>query len=417
MTETNPSSNPIRVVIIGASVAGSPVALKLVQSFTNSQVHVTVIDKRGYYYYTPASVRALVDKDMAPNVFVPLDHLFDGAKYDKSSHPHHQLIHGTVSRVETGHVYVEETETSYPYDYLVVATGTVFNSPYHHDQETDKTKWVARAHGFTDKLREAKRVVVVGGGATGVETAGDIKHAFPDKHVTLVHNGDLLLTPDSPDKFRQRLTRRTKEFGIDLILGDKLNFDPTTDVASSETPLPLTLQTYTTAKGKSLEADFVISAIGGRVYTEFMAPLLVSVAGDRDDPSAGGELVVAGKGTLRVLPTLQMAHDRLAHVFVVGDANDFPCVKTAFRSGFQGGVAAQNLVALIKQRLTGSTKPIKLAPYKDSLNAMLVTLGPKAGVALLPFGIMAGDWVVSKVKGADMLLGKAWGGVGATYPK
>ena len=44
-------------------------------------------------------------------------------------------------------------------------------------------------------------MVIIGGGAVGVELVGEIAETFPDKHVTLVHSGDHLVTKEFGEKF------------------------------------------------------------------------------------------------------------------------------------------------------------------------------------------------------------------------
>ena len=48
-------------------------------------------------------------------------------------------------------------------------------------------------------------MVIVGGGAVGVELAGEIAVTFPDKQVTLVHSGDHLVTSEFGDKFTTQI--------------------------------------------------------------------------------------------------------------------------------------------------------------------------------------------------------------------
>jgi NADH dehydrogenase FAD-containing subunit len=49
------------------------------------------------------------------------------------------------------------------------------------------------------RIRDAKSIAVVGGGAAGVEAAAEVAEAFPGKAITLVHPGKRLL-PTLPPK-------------------------------------------------------------------------------------------------------------------------------------------------------------------------------------------------------------------------
>ncbi len=56
-----------------------------------------------------------------------------------------------------------------------------------------------RTQRVADEIKAARRVVLVGGGPSGVETAAEIVSAFAGKQVTLVHGGERLL-PALPPK-------------------------------------------------------------------------------------------------------------------------------------------------------------------------------------------------------------------------
>ena len=65
----------------------------------------------------------------------------------------------------------------------------------------------------------AKRVVLVGGGPSGVEVAGEIATDFPDKTITLIHGSSILCSPDTTHTFQSRVKQILKQLGVRLILG------------------------------------------------------------------------------------------------------------------------------------------------------------------------------------------------------
>ncbi|KAF3058384.1 hypothetical protein GL218_05307 [Daldinia childiae] len=71
------------------------------------------------------------------------------------------------------------------------------------------------------QIRESKNLVVVGGGAAGVELATDAKSKYPDKQVTLVHSRDSVMHRFGP-KLQATATDGIKELGIELITGDRV---------------------------------------------------------------------------------------------------------------------------------------------------------------------------------------------------
>lgn len=69
-------------------------------------------------------------------------------------------------------------------------------------------------------MKKAKNIVIVGGGATGVETAAEFATFHPDKEVTLVHNSEMLLTNLLSERSQQFLQNQLRtQFAVNLILG------------------------------------------------------------------------------------------------------------------------------------------------------------------------------------------------------
>ena len=69
-------------------------------------------------------------------------------------------------------------------------------------------------------MKSANKVVVIGGGATGLEVAAEVAVAKPEKEVTLIHGSEWLLnntlTPKSQTKLKNMLE---KDLQIKLVLG------------------------------------------------------------------------------------------------------------------------------------------------------------------------------------------------------
>ena len=69
-------------------------------------------------------------------------------------------------------------------------------------------------------MEKAKTVVVVGGGAVGVEIAGDVKEDFKDKKVVLVHPHDNFLVNETvSESFLKTLRGRLDHLGVEMVLG------------------------------------------------------------------------------------------------------------------------------------------------------------------------------------------------------
>ena len=59
---------------------------------------------------------------------------------------------------------------------------------------------------------------------------------------------------------------------------------------------------------------------------------------------------------------------------------------------------------LVAKNILASIKGAKTAPYPGMAEMIFITIGPKGGRGQLPLGIVAGDWVVSMAKSADLFV-------------
>ena len=61
---------------------------------------------------------------------------------------------------------------------------------------------------------------MVGGGAVGVELAGEIMNTFPEKHVTLIHSGTTLVSTNFGPKFSKKVRNQLEQlFDVHIVLG------------------------------------------------------------------------------------------------------------------------------------------------------------------------------------------------------
>lgn len=99
---------------------------------------------------------------------------------------------------KTVRVVTATGERSLSYDHLVLGTGTRYmdaNSPWKANGTNEEV--MARVRTTQEKIRAAQHIVIAGAGATGVETAGEIRYEFKDKTVVLLSSGDQILGGDA----------------------------------------------------------------------------------------------------------------------------------------------------------------------------------------------------------------------------
>lgn len=69
------------------------------------------------------------------------------------------------------------------------------------------------------QVKDAQRIAVIGGGATGTELAVEIAVVYPDKEVTLIHSGEMLISKELTAKFHRKMRAVIDKFGVICKLG------------------------------------------------------------------------------------------------------------------------------------------------------------------------------------------------------
>mmetsp|Transcript_161055 Transcript_161055/g.296747 ORF Transcript_161055/g.296747 Transcript_161055/m.296747 type:complete len:423 (+) Transcript_161055:72-1340(+) len=101
-----------------------------------------------------------------------------------------------------------------PYDVLVIATG--FSIPLVYPGigvSLDERK--AEVQRVADAIKKAQCVVVAGGGPVGLELAGDIRIAYPDKKIVLLCRAGIL--SQWPDNIKQKFEAQLKKMNIEVM--------------------------------------------------------------------------------------------------------------------------------------------------------------------------------------------------------
>lgn len=187
-----------------------------------------------------------------------------------------------------------------------------------------RTEAIAHMKTYRDKIARAKNIVIIGGGAVGLEMAGEIAEAYPPasgKKVTVIHNRSKVLNDVYSDKLRVPLQKQAEEMGVSFILNDSLE--------QGEQPFKETPQSLRTKNGKVLDGvDLVIIATGGKVNTGPLEKLVPSLI---------------NRNGVKVEPTFQIPGFK--NIFAIGDLADLPEQKQAAKAVGHSALAAKNIVA------------------------------------------------------------------------
>jgi len=359
-----------RIVILGGGFAGLGAAEKL----KHVNAEIVLVDKHDYHTFQPMLYQAATDLIGAEEVGHPLrDVLRDHT---------HMTVHGaTVTGVDLANRQVQLQEMApLSYDYLVLALGATVNFfgvtgadehafPLYTLPDAVRLKdhilkkWEAADKDPSLVADGALNVVIVGGGPTGVESAGAIIELYRGNFVEDYPNlpakdASVILVEFAPallGMFKKDIQTYTKETlekrGVEVRLGDGVvEITPTrVTLKSGEV-----LKAHTLVWGAGLQANPLVHSLG--------VPL-----------EKGGRVPVG--------PDLSLAgHPEL---FVVGDVAWITDAKTQQVLPQLGGVALQSgehAGESIARRLEGKN----IEPFKYFDKGTMATIG--RGAAVLQMG-------------------------------
>ncbi|KAJ1663028.1 hypothetical protein GGF38_003241, partial [Coemansia sp. RSA 25] len=264
------SAREIHVVIVGVSVAGIKVA-KTVATLSKAgypNLRMTLIDRNAYAYHAIGAPRGIVDQEFGQKLVFPLASLLSTQEVDPL-HPRHTFIQATLTSVTTNNTIYLSNGQSLTYDYLVLSTGARNKQPAHVYAESIEGAQQELRRNF-DTVARAKSILIIGGGAVGVEMAGEIGYMYPDKKVTLVHSGSRLLPLNFKPALSDGAVDKLQRVGVTVVLNEKIAMP-----AAADTPFDCSIRPLTLfgSSGQEYTSDLQILATGTQLNTEYMVPL------------------------------------------------------------------------------------------------------------------------------------------------
>jgi len=360
MAETATATH--RVVIVGAGFGGLACARKLVE---HANIHVTLVDRNPYQLFAPLLYQVATGGLPEDDIAYPVRAAIPGVDF----------VRGDVLKVNPEAKNLRLADgTVIAWDELVLAVGSVGTTfgitgvSEHALQMKDIPQ--ARAIRrrllqtyedvqFGRKPKEALRVVVVGGGPTGVEVSGAVAELqrgmareFPDIHehatVTLVEAAPRILMPFT-DKSSAHAKRELEELGVRVLVDSAVDRMYPTDVHLKS--------------GEVLTAGTIVWAAG------VAAPEQWAELGTTDRSNR-----------LEVSPTLQLHDD----VWVIGDMahvkgkDGRPLPMVASVAMQQGRYCAAAIVTQLKGE--------KVEPFSYTDKGQMATIGRRRAVVEMPNG-------------------------------
>lgn len=359
------TKNIPHVIVIGAGFGGLHVAQKL----AGKAVRVTLVDKRNYHLFQPLLYQVATAGISPHEIAYPVRAIFQKQK-------NFSFLMTRVSGVDFARKVLLTEQGEVAYDYLVIAAGASVNffGNASLQQNALPLKDISDAVDIRNHILkkfelaaqetdERKRqglltFVAVGGGPTGVESAGALSELIR-----------LVLRRDYPqmDMKSVRVILLEASGGILLNMPPDLQASAITSLESKHVEVRLN------AKVKDYDGQVVTFTDGSQLPCE---TLLWSAGVKAASLMSRLGLEQVSLGRVKVLPTLQLPEH--PDVYIIGDAayleedgHALPMVAPVATQ--QGQQAAENILATLQG------KPLKAFHYKN-LGSM-TTIGRNAAVA------------------------------------
>lgn len=193
----------VHVLVVGAGYAG----IRAAATARRAGAAVTVVDRTGNHEFATRLAAVAGGRASAGDGWAPADDLVDV-----------EVVRGTVTAVDTAGPSVRlEDGTVLGGDAVVVAVGatTAWPDVAGIDEHALGLRTVADALAIRRELVEADRLVVVGGGTTGVQLAAEAAHRHRHLEVTIVEAADRLL-PELSGRVGKRAEGILRRRGVDV---------------------------------------------------------------------------------------------------------------------------------------------------------------------------------------------------------
>lgn len=267
------------IVVLGAGLAAAPVIRQTMKStvLKSKDYKMIVVNPTSQFLWPIAMPRAVVPGQFSDDKFMyDLEPTFKEYPANKF-----EFIVGAASSLDpkTNTVTValpSGVTRQLNYDVLVVATGAsaIEEMPFKMMDTSKQT--IDKVHRIQKDIERAGKIVVAGGGATGVETAGELGYEYSRtgaKEVYLIHSEDLPLSEPVINSVRKAARNELQKLKVTLI--------PNTKVVSSSQSGDDTVLQLKDSNGKvtQLRTQAYLPTFGIKPNTEFMPASMLDSRG------------------------------------------------------------------------------------------------------------------------------------------
>jgi NADH dehydrogenase FAD-containing subunit len=427
-----------RVLIIGGGFAGLQVVKDLAK-----KCEVTVVDVRDFFEYTPGVLSALVggrplrrgltsastyhssaekllkaENNRSIGALMRVRQLHRSlrravpkkARFVKVSPEHNLSLR--PGKLDISTKLCETVADTVSWDYLVLATGSVYPTPMKpetfssNEKDTTSSLRHAQLAAHASRIARAKHVLIIGGGIVGVELAAELAAAAgrSPQRLTLTHSATSLLD-GLPSSASEHATEWLKRHGVEILLGERFESSADKNAEGGHCYRGVNSQAV-------IIADEVIFASGSRAATDFLQNG-VSLS-DANDDSVAPHLRVPldTKGRIQinedtfrvdcgvsVVPS-ENGSERKIKVFCVGDAASKSVDRyLASFAHWEAEYVSESIMRDINIQANGGTSDTsEVAPFRPPPRFMCVSLGPFDGIFIWDARIICSGLMAAVLK-------------------
>jgi len=207
------------LVILGAGYGGLLTAVKLEEKAGHLEdVEIVLVDRNDYHRYLHLAYEVVTSVKKVSDITIPLSELLERRKI--------RFFQASVYAIDLAKKVVKTDKGDVPYYELVVALGS--EPSYYHIKGVEKHSFCVSSVEAAAQIRDAlkkvvaqeenPKIVVGGGGFTGVELAAEIADEL-ECCVTIIEGAEALLPLWGIPEFSRKVTEVLAEMGVKFIFG------------------------------------------------------------------------------------------------------------------------------------------------------------------------------------------------------
>lgn len=340
------------ILVLGAGIAAVPVIHQTMKTtvLKSKDLKMIVVNPTDYFLWPIAMPRLVVPGQLPDSkVIYELPPAFKNYPADKF-----EFVRGSAAAVDAqssvASIALNSAGTrEIAYDVLIIATGSSAKENMPWKMLDTSAHTFDSIHSIQQKVKSSETIVVVGGGATGIETAGELGFEYAKngtKDVYFIHSGALPLGDHIKDSVRKQARDELEKLNVKIISNTTVT---STTPAGDNVVLQLTAADGTT---KSLTTGAYLPTMGMVPNTSFLPPSMLDTY-----------------GFVKQTTTLQAEGHK--NIFVIGDAGSLEG-----NMALAADAQANHLIKTLPAFLKGDT----VAEYKKSDKVMMsVTVGRARG--------------------------------------